>query len=243
MSKDHEVLDYVLDVTPDTDRHGRLRHVVALDRICGDSGIINDFLDREEISLRKLFNYLDGDPRGQDGYTNCIVAGTMLTIASLHKINVDREDDEAYDSFEDLVEKMDEEFNNTLHASIDNMTSYLFGRHTLTEDFRKKNIEAYEEMYEICENLLWTLALTLADEVNEIEAIAEIINEDPYVYPVARWEDDVMLVTFYSSNHDISHRAFFHILDRGYTTDERYYSTHRSRSRHRVVPKRGGTHR
>ena len=32
MSKDHEVLDYVLDVTPDTDRHGRLRHVVALDR-------------------------------------------------------------------------------------------------------------------------------------------------------------------------------------------------------------------
>lgn len=243
MSKEHEILNYVLDVTPDTDRRGRLRHVVSIDRICGDSGIRNDFLDREEISLRKLFNYLDGDPRGQNDYTHCIVAGTMLSIAALHKINIDREDDEAYDSFEDLVEKMDEEFNNTLHAAIDNMTSYLFGRHTLTDDFRKKNIEAYEEMYEICENLLWTLALELADEVNEIEAIAEIINEDPYVYPVAKWEDDVMLVTFYSTNHDLGHRAFFHILDRGYITDERYYRSHRSRSRHRVVPKRSGTHR
>ena len=243
MSKEHEILNYVLDVTPDTDRHGRLRHVVSIDRICGDSGIRNDFLDREEISLRKLFNYLDGDPRGQNDYTHCIVAGTMLSIAALHKINIVQEDDETYDSFEDLVERMDEEFMDVLHAAVDNMTSYLFGRHTLTDDFREKNIEAYEEMYEVCENLLWTLALELANEVNEIEAIAEIINEDPYAYPVARWEDDVMLVTFYSSNHDLGHKAFFHILSRGYITDERYYRSHRSRSRHRVVPKRSGTHR
>ncbi len=89
---------------------------------------------------------------------------------------------------------------------------------------------SYEEMYEICENLLWALALTLADEVNEIEVIAEIINEDPHVYPVAKWDDDVMLVTFYSRNTDISHQAFFHIVSRGYTNDERYYRTHRSRS-------------
>ena len=243
MSKEHEILNYVLDVTPDTDRHGRLRHVVSIDRICGDSGIRNDFLDREEISLRKLFNYLDGDPRSQNDYTHCIVAGTMLSIAALHKINIVQEDDETYDSFEDLVERMDEEFMDVLHAAVDNMTSYLFGRHTLTDDFREKNIEAYEEMYEVCENLLWTLALELANEVNEIEAIAEIINEDPYAYPVARWEDDVMLVTFYSSNHDLGHKAFFHILSRGYITDERYYRSHRSRSRHRVVPKRSGTHR
>ena len=243
MSKEHEILNYVLDVTPDTDRRGRLRHVVSIDRICGDSGIRNDFLDREEISLRKLFNYLDGDPRGQNDYTHCIAAGTMLSIAALHKINIVQEDDETYDSFEDLVERMDEEFMDVLHATVDNMTSYLFGRHTLTDDFREKNIEVYEEMYEICENLLWTLVLALADEVNEIEVIAEIINEDPYAYPVARWEDDVMLVTFYSSNHDLGHKAFFHILSRGYITDERYYRSHRSRSRHRVVPKRSGTHR
>lgn len=236
MTREHEVLDYVLDVTPDTTRDGKLRHVVSIDRICGDSGMRNEFLDKEAISLRNLFNYLDGDPRGRDNHFNCIIAGTMLSIAALHKINIDLEDDEAYDSFEDLSEKMDEEFNNTLHAGIDNMTSYLFGRHTLTDEFRRKNIEAYEEMFEICENLLWTLALTLADEVNEIQVIAEIINEDPYVYPIARWEDDVMLVTFYSRNTDLGHSAFFHILNRGYTNDKRYYSTHRSRSRHRVIP-------
>ena len=230
MTKEHEVLDYVLDVTPDTDRDGKLRHVVSIDRVCGDSGLRNEFLDKEHISLRTLFNFLDGDPRGRAGFDNCIIAGTMLSIGSLHKINVDKEDDEAYESFEDLIEKMDEEFNNTLQASLDNMTSYLFGRHTLTDSFRRNNIEAYEEMYEICENLLWTLALTLADEVNEIEVIAEIINEDPHVYPVAKWDDDVMLVTFYSRNTDISHQAFFHIVSRGYTNDERYYRTHRSRS-------------
>lgn len=232
MIKEHEVLDYVLDVTPDTGRNGKLRHVVTIDRVCGDSGLRNEFLDKDQISLRTLFNFLDGDPRGREGFNNCIVAGTMLSIASLHKINTDEEDGEAYTSFEDLVEKMDEEFNNTLQASLDNMTSYLFGRHTLTDNFRRNNTEAYEEMYEICENLLWTLAIALADEVNEIEAIAEIINEDPHVYPVARWEDDVMLVTFYSRNADLGHSAFFHILNRGYTNDERYYSTHRSRSRH-----------
>lgn len=243
MSKEHQVLDYVLDVTPDTRRNGKKYHVVSIDAICGDSGLRNEFLDKDEISLRTLFNFLDGDPRGQDNYFNSIIAGTMLSIASLHRINIDQEDDESYDSFEDIVEKMDEEFNNTLHAALDNMTSYLFGRHTLTEDFRRENIEAYEEMYEICENLLWTLALTLADEVNEIQAIAEIINEDPYVYPVARWEEDVVLVTFYSSNPDLGHGAFFHILNRGYTNDERYYRTHGSRSRHRTIPQRGGTNR
>ena len=232
MIKEHEVLDYVLDVTPDAGRNGKLRHVVTIDRVCGDSGLRNEFLDKDQISLRTLFNFLDGDPRGREGFNNCIVAGTMLSIASLHRNNTDEEDGEAYTSFEDLVEKMDEEFNNTLQASLDNMTSYLFGRHTLTDNFRRNNIEAYEEMYEICENLLWTLALALADEVNEIEAIAEIINEDPHVCPVARWEDDVMLVTFYSRNADLGHNAFFHILNRGYTNDERYYSTHRSRSRH-----------
>lgn len=243
MTKEHEVLDYVLDVTPDTDRNGKLRHVVSVDRICGESGLRNEFLDRENISLRTLFNYLDGDPRGQDNYFNNIIAGTMLSIAALHRINIDSEDDEAYESFEDISEKMDEEFNNTLHAGIDNMTSYLFGRHTLTDNFRRNNIEAYEEMFEICENLLWTLALTLADEVNEIEAIAEIINEDPYVYPVAKWEDDVVLVTFYSRNTDLSHNAFFHILNRGYTNDERYYRSHRSRSRHRALPERSRSSR
>lgn len=243
MAKEHEVLDYVLDVTPDTDRNGKLRHVVSIDRVCGDSGLRNEFLDKDQISLRTLFNFLDGDPRGRTGFDNCIIAGTMLSIGSLHKINVDKEDDEAYESFEDLVEKMDEEFNNTLQASLDNMTSYLFGRHTLTDSFRRNNIEAYEEMYEICENLLWTLALALADEVNEIEVIAEIINEDPHVYPVARWDDDVMLVTFYSGNMDISHRAFFHILNRGYTNDERYYYSHRSGSRHRTVSERSRSSR
>lgn len=243
MTKEHEVLDYVLDVTPDTDRNGKLRHVVSVDRICGDSGLHNEFLDRENISLRTLFNYLDGDPRGQDNYFNNIIAGTMLSIAALHRINIDSEDDETYESFEDISEKMDEEFNNILHASIDNMTSYLFGRHTLTDNFRRNNIETHEEMFEICENLLWTLALTLADEVNEIEAIAGIINEDPYVYPVAKWEDDVVLVTFYSRNTDLNHNAFFHILNRGYTNDERYYRSHRSRSRHRALPERSRSSR
>jgi len=216
---------------------------VSVDQVCGESGLQNEFLDRDKISLRALFNYLDGDPRGQDNYLNNIIAGTMLSIASLHKINAEQEDDEAYDSFEDISEKMDEEFNNTLHAGIDNMTSYLFGRHTLTENFRRDNMEAYEQMFEICENLLWTLAMTMADEVNEVEVIAEIINEDPYVYPVARWEDDVMLVTFFSRNADLGHNAFFHILNRGYTNDDRYYSTHRSRSRHRAFPERSRSSR
>ena len=102
MTKEHEVLDYVLDVTPDTDRNGKLRHVVSIDRVCGDSGLRNEFLDKEHISLRTLFNFLDGDPRGRVGFDNCIIAGTMLSIGSLHKINVDKEDDVSLDSF--LVE-------------------------------------------------------------------------------------------------------------------------------------------
>lgn len=237
MSTEKVVLDYILDVTPDENRHGDKRHVVSVDRICSDTGIANMFIDKYSVSLRDLFNNLDGDPRGKNDYLDCAAAGAMLAIASLHRVHQEMDDEDDYDNplYEDVPELIEEEFNQTFSAVINEMCSYLFGKHTLTEDFRVCNIEAYEDMYEACENLLWTMVLTLADEVNDIETIAEIMADDPNIYPVARWEEDCMAISFMSTQSRLGNNAFFQLLNRGIVSEQRFHRTDRHRGGHRAV--------
>lgn len=232
MRKEVIVLDYVLDVTPDANRYQNIVHLVKIDDICIDCAIRDLFVDTEKISIRKLFNNLDGDDRSGIAYTESNIAGSILSLASFHRIHRELDEDGKFAgiTYEDIDELIEEEFNVTFSCSVDNMCSYLFGRMVLNEQFKREEVEVYEQMYEICENLLWTMVVTLADEVDDISHIAEIMLSDKNTYPVAVWEEDFILTSFLSIESAISHEAFFTILNRGMTSAERYDRSHRCRS-------------
>lgn len=245
MAREHIILDYIFDVTPDRDRHGRRVHVIDVDTVCSDKSISDMFIDKRQISLRDLFNNLDGDSRGKVDYLDCEVAGTLLVIAALHNYTNEHEqwEEENYPILEDLEEHSEVEFNNVFNASLNQMCSYLFGRHTLTDEFRSSNYEAYEDMWEVCENILWTIVMALTSEVEELHHLIDILKCDEHVYPVAYWEEDALLVTLKSSQDSLSNEAFFNMLNRGIVNEKRYYRNDRSGSGYRPVPARNRTNR
>lgn len=235
MTKETVVLDYVLDITPDIDRNGKSRHSVAIDVMTTENNIRKHFLDKDTVSLRGLFNNLDGDARSGRSYLENEIAGTVVSIAAYHAVSRIIDDDESLmesESYEDLSEFIDIEFNNTISAAIDPMCSYLFGKHVLTESFQRSNSDDYEEMYEVCENLLWTLITTLVDEIDDIDNLCHLMISDEYIYPVAIWEEEYLLVSFKSSRERLSPVAVFDILNRGVINEQRYHHPYRSRSRH-----------
>lgn len=237
MAREHIILDFIFDVTPDRDRRGRKVHVIHIDNICTENSVADMFIDKNQISLRDLFNNLDGDSRGKVDYLDCEVAGTLLTIAALHSYTNEHEHWEEEDCplLEDLEEHSEVEFNNVFNASLNQMCSYLFGRHTLTDEFRSSNYEAYEDMWEVCENILWTIVMALTSEVEELHHLIDLLKCDERAYPVAYWDEDALLVTLKSSQEELSNEAFFNMLNRGIVDEKRYYRNDRSRSGYRSV--------
>lgn len=248
MAKDPTVIEYIFPTIPDVHYiHGLPQplHTLNIVSICDGREIEDEFKQQECISLRELFNNLDGDDRAGRDYTKNRIAGAVLEIASMAAIqrheyekgpNETRYGDIVYD---DIVNIIEQDFNWTLRNSTNAMSSYLFGRHVFMRSFREANPELYETMLLVCEDILWSLIANLTDIVDNIEDVFEIINSSGNMYTVARWEEDYMIVTFLSEEKTLSEKVVNTILNRGMISNERYNHLYGSRRGHSTIP----THR
>ena len=234
-------LEVFLSANPDITLSGNARHAVSVESIVDGRGI-EDYFQMDYVSYRDLFNNLDGDDRAGIALERRDIAGTVLTIASVHTIINLIDNDQAYFrrggitelDVDELNDIQEEEFSQTLSAAMNNMCAYLFGRDVLHEDFSHRHPEVHETMYHVCEDILWYLVTTLASEVNQIEWIHGVLETDYNLHITSRWFEDYVMIA-YQDNDGLPIKESTHIAltTRGLISNERFNHPHGSRVRHR----------
>lgn len=236
----YEVVTLFLNTIPDNvGRSNRNRFGITIADLIGDRSIEDFFICDNFISYRDLFNNLDGDDRVMEGTIGRINSGNLALLASANFIQswideevVDKDLTDIASRFElnELSDLLETEFPELLNSAINYISSYLFGRIVLTEDFAIDNPDIYETMYHVCEDLLWLICSELTNICDGIERIIDIAYTDYTIFPVARWEEEYLEIGFIRlDDADIPEETLVTLLSRGLIKDERYKDLHKRR--------------